>query len=298
MKQSTPKKQSKQYSLQELQQMVSCFEDEILPKISSKEEIVERFKQRANQRRLRVNRITSSLLAMTGVMFGLYWYNPCYENLDASTALGEQKQMTLSDGSQITLNTNTRIQVQQRLRSREITLIQGEAAFKVAHGEHTISRLFERSFTVTAGEVFIRDIGTIFNVNKRSETDVEVTVIEGKVEVSRLHSNLPAISLEASQAVTYSTDGFTPVTLVDSYAASAWQSGKIVFNKTSLKDAIGSFQRYSDFKVEFGNDLIAAKTIDGQFQAQNYQKFIQTLPYLANVQVKKTNDQHWRIDPK
>lgn len=298
MKQSMPKKQSKQYSLQELQQMVSCFEDEILPKISSKEEIVERFKQRANQRRLRVNRITSSLLAMTGVIFGLYWYNPSYETLDANTALGEQRQITLSDGSQITLNTNTRIQVQQRLRSREITLVQGEAIFEVAHGENPISRFFERSFTVTAGEVFIRDIGTIFNVNKYSETDVEVTVIQGKVEVSRLNANLPAISLEESQALTYSADGFTPVTLVDSYAASAWQSGKIVFNQTPLKDAMSSFQRYSDFKVDFGNDSIAAKTIDGQFRAQDYQKFIQTLPYLANVQVKKTNDQHWRIDPK
>ncbi|MFC4953663.1 FecR family protein [Acinetobacter puyangensis] len=283
-----------QHSLQDIQRMISCFEDEILPNIPSKEEIL----QRAKQRRLQRQKVGSSLLSLVGVAIGLYWYNPSYQQQSYVSQLGEQKQVMLSDGSQIELNTNTKITVQQHLRSREIVLLQGEAMFTVAHGQNPVSRLFERDFTVTAGDVWIRDIGTIFNVDKHRDDEVMVTVLEGEVEVRRLNGKSLSMHLTEQQSIHYQNEQFGPVKTIDGYAITAWQTGKIVFEQKPLQEAIHNFQRYSDFTVEIEYDQLKQIPINGQFQAKNYQQFMQALPHVAPVKIQKINEHHWKVERK
>ncbi|MCH4248813.1 MAG: FecR domain-containing protein [Acinetobacter populi] len=294
MDQKPSKKDAVQYSLQDIQRMISCFEDDILPNIPSKEQIL----QRARQRRLQRQKVGSSLLALIGMVIGLYWYNPSYQQQSYATRLGEQKRVRLSDGSQIQLNTNSRIAVQQRLRSREIVLLQGEAMFEVAHGQNLVSRLFERDFSVTAGQVWIHDIGTIFNVHKYADDNVTVTVIEGAVEVGRLNDRSSLTQLTQQQSIHYYKDNFSSVKIVDPYSVSAWQTGKIVFEQTPLQEALQNFQRYSVFDVEIQNEKLKSIPINGQFQSKNYQQFMQVLPDVAPVKVVVSGDNHWKIVQK
>ncbi|HHP0305533.1 FecR domain-containing protein [Acinetobacter baumannii] len=288
------KEQAKQYQLKDIQQMIACFEDNILPHISSKEEIL----QRAKQRRFNKTKAMSSVLAIFGMGVGLYWYNPILQKQHYTTSIGEQKQVLLIDGSQVSLNTNTKIDILQRLRSRELVLNQGEAIFTVAHGQNPVSRLFERSFTVTAGQVYIRDIGTIFNVHKLSDEDVIVTVLEGKVDVSGLKQKKPAIPLVQGQQVRYQPLGFSSVQQIETYRASAWQSGKIVFEQTRLEDALKEFQRYSKFDVMISNEQLKSIPVSGQFSVNNYEQFMQVLPQVAPVQVITHDHKQWRIEKK
>ena len=99
------------------------------------------------------------------------------------TQRGEQRNVYLNDGSQIKLNTDTHIYVQERLRSRKIILSKGEASFHVAHKRSKFLRYFERSFEVTSGNMLIIDIGTVFNVHKHSSDESSVTVLDGEIAV-------------------------------------------------------------------------------------------------------------------
>src|SRR5262245_20432255 len=92
------------------------------------------------------------------------------------TAVGERRAITLRDGSEIVLNTDTRVHVRYSLRERAIELDQGQAHFKVAHNPL-------RPFFVNAGTGVIRAIGTEFEVD-RGHDQVRVALVEGKITVT------------------------------------------------------------------------------------------------------------------
>src|SRR5690606_6030511 len=74
------------------------------------------------------------------------------------TYVGEQRLVQLEDGSQVRLNTNTRIQVSYSRQTRRIDLLQGEAYFDVSKDP-------QRPFEVIANHSIVRALGTEFNVS-------------------------------------------------------------------------------------------------------------------------------------
>jgi len=101
-----------------------------------------------------------------------------------ATAVGQQRSMTLADGSVVLLNTNSQIKVAYDNEYRNVRLLQGEAHF-------TVEKNAEHPFRVYAGNGRMQALGTAFSVYLKDDT-VNVTVTEGKVElacVSRLVTN-------------------------------------------------------------------------------------------------------------
>ncbi|MEJ0035692.1 MAG: FecR domain-containing protein [Gammaproteobacteria bacterium] len=89
------------------------------------------------------------------------------------TKVGEQRSVLLADGSRVTLNTASKIEVQLRSDHRVVQLVQGEALFEVAHDTR-------RPFDVHVGDVVVRAVGTQFDIDRRAKRTV-VTVVEGRV---------------------------------------------------------------------------------------------------------------------
>ena len=102
-----------------------------------------------------------------------YWYN--YQLNTYTTAIGEQRSITLADGSTVELNSRSKIRVAYHDRERDIQLLSGQALFHVAK-DHT------RPFIVHTNTTNIRAVGTQFDVYQKHNTTV-VTVVEGKVAV-------------------------------------------------------------------------------------------------------------------
>lgn len=284
----------KQYSLQDIQSMIACFEDDIFPIIPSKVEILER----AKQRRLKKKIIGSSILTLCTMLFGLYWYNPAYQKQNFMTRLGEQRNIQLNDGSSITLNTNTYIQVEDRLRSREIILRKGEASFHIKHFENKFFSLFERTFQVTAGNLFIIDIGTVFNVQRNTNTDSTVTVLEGEITAGIVNKKNTMVYLTKGQSLSNQNYVLLGPIQTNLDVVTAWRNGHLIFDKTSLESAIKSFQRYTDFDVKMNNSELKNIKISGQFKINNYQEFMQVLPYIAPVSVETDLNKNWTIRKK
>lgn len=107
-----------------------------------------------------------------------------------STLVGEQESVSLPDGSQVMLNTNTAIEVNFGADERAIKLLRGEALF-------TVVRVPDRPFRVTAGTRVVEAVGTAFTVqHNERHNNLEVMVTEGEVLLQRQpHSHASSAAL-------------------------------------------------------------------------------------------------------
>lgn len=281
-------------NLHDIQLRLASFEDDLLPLLPSKETILERARQRKLKKRVR----TGTALSLLGIFSGIFLLNPSYEQYEVRTQKGQQKSITLADGSQIILNTNTMLRVQQRIRSRQIHLLQGEANFTVKHIENKLLKPFERRFEVFAGDMHVIDIATVFNIDKHNKMDASVTVISGEVMAGIRNSKASMIHLTKNQSLRNYGQTLATVEQASLEQVQAWQTGHMVFNQTPLMSALQNFQRYSDFHVDIEDKELNDLPITGQFKTQSLQQFMQVLPYVAPLDIEQISTQKWKIKKK
>lgn len=162
-----------------------------------------------------------------------------------ATTVGEQRTLTLADGSVVTLNVASAIKVDFSPDKRDIYLRAGEAVFKVAHNA-------ARPFFVHTSTANVRAVGTQFNVDRRSEETV-VSVLEGRVQITALSPNQPGAQREAPITQSLSAGEEAQVqpngqikrrASADVSKAVAWRERRLVFEETRLEDMVREFNSY------------------------------------------------------
>jgi transmembrane sensor len=155
------------------------------------------------------------------------------------TARGGPQQVTLADGTRITINGGSHLTATLARRERRVVMADAEAVFDVAKDPG-------RPFYIEAGEREIRVVGTEFGV-LHHEGDVWVAVRRGTVEVRRAGAPdaPPVARLTPGQALTH-RKGQTAdvVAAVDPDAALAWTTGRLVFQDAPLEDVARTLSRY------------------------------------------------------
>jgi transmembrane sensor len=143
--------------------------------------------------------LSRAALAATAVACAAVVATVFYLRTDAvATAVGEQRTLTLEDGTRVYLNTNTRAVVHYDKSARRVELNKGEAMFEVAKRP-------EWPFIVDAGLRQIRALGTSFVV-RRDEQTLAVTLVEGRVTVSPSESPIAAVPAASELADRPSND--------------------------------------------------------------------------------------------
>jgi transmembrane sensor len=193
-----------------------------------------------------------------------------------STRIGETRQITLADGSVLTLNTNTIVRVAYSQRAREITLERGEATFKVADASAA-------PFNVIAGQRTFQAQGAQFNLRTLPD-NVDLIVIEGKVKILDARPREPKTPARRRDVITYGEQtisaseealvepGFQSVSLIDASdmeARLAWQKGMIIFSDKALEDAIAEVERYTSTKFVLTDRKLGALRVSGSFRTGN-----------------------------
>lgn len=199
-----------------------------------------------------------------------------------ATIKGQQLSITLADGSQIALNTDTELKVELGPLRRSITLNRGEASFNVAHEAL-------RSFVVTVGSGRIIDIGTRFNVYQSPE-QVDITVMEGDVRVETKQQSSPPLS--AGQRLHYNADGALSVPdRPDLAALTAWQHGQMVFDMAPLNQVTAQLARYHGVKFIFDDPRLKQLKMSGTFKTNNLPLFLATLESIYPLRAIMVTDQ-------
>lgn len=248
------------------------FEDGLRAHLPSVEDIVKRAAARK-----RKTRATASL-AVLSLMAGLVWLDPVYQSEEVATGIGERGTWMLSDGSEVTLNTDSSLRVDYHLRSRRLYLPRGEALFKVEH-----SRL--RSFLVHAHQTRVEDIGTVFNI-RNTNAGARVTVLEGRVHVSAENDPTAIRVLDTDQSAEVDGIHLNDTTHVDAGAIAAWHNGKLYFDDTPLGAVVAELQRYRQTPVRLSPALSNLR-ITGQFDIDRIDQLLALLPALAPVVINR-----------
>jgi len=118
-----------------------------------------------------------------------------------STGYAEHKTVALADGTEVTLNANSRLIVDYTDKLRKVTLTQGEVLFNVTKHQ-------SRPFVVVIGRRKVIALGTSFDVRRedKGKPSFTVTLIEGRVAVEPL-AGPNIIPVEPMGAITLLTPG-------------------------------------------------------------------------------------------
>ena len=182
-----------------------------------------------------------------------------------ATTVGEQRDVTLDDGSKLTLDTQTVLVERYSPRVRQIDLLQGRAQFQV-HGNPS------RPFVVHAGDGTVTAVGTRFQVRVAGTGATDVTLLKGEVRVAARQTDGTerAVSLQAGQALRIAADGVLgDVQAADLRAAKGWTEGELYVDNWRLQDFITELNRYSNVQFRIDDPALRDVRISGVFQTRN-----------------------------
>lgn len=250
---------------------------------------------------------TAAAVAALAALAVLLWADPALQRQTLATAVGERSTTVLADGSEVRLNTGSRVEVAQHLRSRRLVLVAGEASFQVAHAPwHGIAAGLERPFTVRAGRAVVEDIGTVFNMRRYGEEGqggqkgdagggqgTGVAVLQGRVRVHTVAGDAPPVELAAGESLHIPSRGTLPAPRPApkaAAAAQAWRDGWLVLDATPLSAAVAEMQRHRAAPIVLADAQTAALRVSGQFHLDRLDQLIDLLPRLAPVQVVRQAD--------
>jgi transmembrane sensor len=214
--------------------------------------------------------------------------------LTYATAVGEQRSVTLADGTVITLNTDTALDVAYSPRERHVSLLRGQALFEVEKAK--------APFIVAAGRSRTRALGTQFEVYARP-TGVAVTLLEGSVVVSTspeekgLFGFGPGSADPEGRVLTQGDrleiagDGSQTVSRVEPGAALQWRSGIVQFDDVTLAEAVTELNRYSTTQIRVSDPRLAAERLSGTFRTGAPEEFVANIALFLPIRIEQSDHQ-------
>ncbi|EGD58096.1 anti-FecI sigma factor, FecR [Novosphingobium nitrogenifigens DSM 19370] len=219
---------------------------------------------------------------------------PTTRESDFATDIGQARDITLSDGSRVTLGAHSSLVVRYSANERRVILVGGEALFDVKHRT-------DRPFVVEAGATEVRDIGTRFNVN-RGAASVQVEVVEGLVETRNKAATGQSRMLHQGQRLEIpvrATDPIvlSPATAKDLPLLEPHHDGQLVFENTRLADLASDINRYYAPGVHIASPAIGDLRVTAAFRSGEIPAFLDTLNAVLPVEVKRDAAGAFVIEP-
>jgi transmembrane sensor len=211
------------------------------------------------------------------------------------TAKGQQRQVILSDGSRLMLDTDTRLRVSFSDAERRLTLERGQAHFKVAKDA-------ARPFRVFVGDDEVRAVGTAFDV-RRDRTGAKVTLEEGIVAVYRAGTprvngaRAPAAVLKPGEQARLAPAQPVKVASVDLTREQAWRYGRLVFDSAPLGEAVEDLNRYGGRQVVLSDPALAGIKVSGVFHTTDPDAFVEAITAAFPVKLASEDGREMVLAP-
>ncbi|RXK13264.1 siderophore-interacting protein [Halarcobacter mediterraneus] len=211
------------------------------------------------------------------------YFIPSFEQ----TLVSENKNISkklLPDGSIVSLDIKTKMQIEYYKNKRVVSLSTGQAMFDVAKDK-------KRPFIIDSGKTRIEVLGTKFEViNLNDSTTIKVE--EGVVKVGHIFNKNKEAQviglLKKGQEIQINNLGKVLNSGKTSISEIApWRNKELIFNKTTIKEALNKFARYEDIQFSFKNSNIQNKLFSGKFYTYDLDKFLNSLEKIYPIKIKK-----------
>jgi transmembrane sensor len=207
---------------------------------------------------------------------------------DYHTQTGEIRDIQLSDGSHLLLNTNTAVSVDYQASKRLITLNHGQVRL-------TVAKDVQRPFEVKADSLTLRALGTVFDVYRKDARSIKVTVQEHAVAASLQNSTEPAtvdqskaVVIQTGQQLLYKGEGSLPEpTAVNLTQAAAWQQHLLVINNRPLSELIAEIDRYRLGRIYLTDNKLKDLKVTGVFPLDDPEDVLSSVKKVLALQETK-----------
>ncbi|MFC7292780.1 FecR family protein [Hirschia litorea] len=216
--------------------------------------------------------------------------NSSMQHEQFSTLVGEKRDVTLADGSIVTLNTGSKMSVEFTDSGRDVFLLAGEAHFEV-------TKDVRRTFSVHTSDGVVRAVGTAFSV-KLDTSSVEVTVTEGRVkvvepfEIGDTHISKSVGGGQELAAGDYARVVRAKVELLQPLSNSelnrrmSWRRGLLAFAGEPLSEVILEVGRYTDVDIIVDDPAIAELPIGGYFKAGDVDGLLEAIGQTFDLKIE------------
>ncbi len=204
-----------------------------------------------------------------------------------ATNVGEQRTLTLEDGSTIQMNTKTVVEVDYSDTQRTISMLEGEAYYDVAHDP-------DRPFVIHVRDKVVRAVGTAFSV-RALDDEVSVIVVEGAVELGDVLQHFKApdapllpqpVRIEPLEKVTVKKGSPLLLDVVQTPELDrqlAWKQGFIVFEDAPLHSIVDEVSRYTNMKINIPDPELQQLSVGGRFEIGAVDSLIEALDVTFGV---------------
>lgn len=226
----------------------------------------------------------ATLATAATVAFAVWLARPRTQFENMATSMAQRQSLTLVDQTHVELNAQTSLRVAITRGERRVQLAGGEAFFAV-HKDPA------RPFVVETPAGSVRVTGTAFAVRAELAQRLEVTVLEGTVQVRPGETGGAAaapVVLGAGDRLSAGPQGLAVEALSAGALndALAWRQGQIVFHDVPLREALARFARYH------GRGITAAAGaaelhLGGRFSLDDLEGFFAALEEVLPVRVTR-----------
>jgi transmembrane sensor len=206
-----------------------------------------------------------------------------------ATEIGENRSLTLSDGSTVDLNARSRLRIEFSKGERRVELLEGQALFDVTHDA-------ARPFVVKSDGVTVRAIGTQFDVY-RGSSGTTVTVVQGKVAVGDSDVSQTAAAgaagptyVAAGEQVTVTAQAVSKPKRTDIAAATSWTQHRLIFDGTRLSEVVDQFNRYNTLQLIIEDSELNDFRLSGVYTSTDPTSLIRFLREQPGVDVIESAD--------
>lgn len=217
------------------------------------------------------------------------------------TAIGGVSKVELSDGTQLALNTNSRVEINFNERRRVIKLDRGEIHINVVHDP-------SRPLSVIVGTRIVRAVGTAFSVKIDESQRIEVLVADGRVKVGiRAKQTTGTLDLgkDASSQISgesllvakgervvldASSEELEVLEPEEIEVQLSWRDGNLVFHGESLAVATAEISRYTPVEFVLVGDDLKKIRVAGLFKAGDVTGFLSSLEANFDITYQQVDD--------
>ncbi|MES2292520.1 MAG: FecR domain-containing protein [Pseudomonadota bacterium] len=198
------------------------------------------------------------------------------------TDVGEQKHVSLSDGSQLLLDTDTKLKVRFDDRARAIDLKYGRVNCRIASDAR-------RPFALDMGRETVMGQRSTFDVCRRGD-DISVVLIQGFAAIKNKKATSKPRVLNVGERLIAPSDRQSKLDKPELVPLLAWQSGKAVFENSELREAVYEMNRYSNVKIRLADERLGHFKVSGIYRVGDNEIFARSLVKLLPVEARLYGD--------
>ncbi|PHS22754.1 MAG: hypothetical protein COA85_10930 [Robiginitomaculum sp.] len=205
-----------------------------------------------------------------------------------STGIGEQRTITLADGTTVMLNTNTDITIRYGKKVRQVDMKKGEAFFSVHHDN-------ARPFMVAVNNLKVTDVGTRFDIRNDSD-HTRVSVTEGIVDIGLVIANgdisktaPKPLRLKAGEQAEYRTGHGMLTHSFNAEQLTAWKQGQLVFENDDLDMVTTELNRYFERPIVLAEADLGGLRFSGVLQIHDQKRALRDLTAFFSLKAEETN---------